>query len=350
MSLVLKLIRFSPLLVVVLLLNYFVDPSQLFANGRIEHEVAGYLLEGNNVGNLINFDHRLLQEYYFEKMEAKDVIVLGSSRAMLIRESQFPGESFYNASIAGPSIEDYIALFSMLDKAAFPKTIYLEISPWVFNENHGQTRWKTIASDYFAGLSLLDLENSRNQAFASFDFEKYVELFSIPYFQESLKWLTRGPAYYSTTETNTGDVMKLHDGSRVYSSMEENRTLSEVSTLVSEALQSPYSLGNFHQISPAITAQFEKLLAGFGDRNIDVVILMVPYHPRYYAALIDSADFRIISDVEEYLNGIADGFNLRVVGSYDPRVVGCLQGEFYDSMHPKEECINKVMDLASLGT
>jgi hypothetical protein len=52
---------------------------------------------------------------------------------------------------------------------------------------------------------------------------------------------------------------------------------------------------------------------------------------------------RIFLKIEDQFRKIAKQNNIQLIGSYDPKRVGCNESEFYDGMHPKESCMKKVI-------
>ena len=48
-------------------------------------------------------------------------------------------------------------------------------------------------------------------------------------------------------------------------------------------------------------------------------------------------------ELEQKFRDIAFQQEIQIIGSYDPNIVGCTSDEFYDAMHPKESCMQKVV-------
>lgn len=334
--LVTKLLLFVPIVLAVGAINYRVDPSQLFGNGRVEREMAAIMLQGQNVANSINFDHRLLQTAYFEGLtETPEVVMLGSSRSMLVRQSSLPGHAFYNASAAGGSVEDYLAIYQlMLNNGHQPQTVILDVSPWVFNRDNNQTRWRSLRNEYFEALRRIGVEPDLHEYIRSLDIEKYAALFSLPYLQESLRWLSRENEYYPTSLEHTGEVIKLSDGSRVYSDMEESKTPAEVLAQLGTTKQ---ALPEFEELDPYFTQLFEGFVRQLQADGVTVIFYLAPYHPALYPYPKLNAQA-----VEAYLVSFAAERSIDVFGSFDPAQVGCSAEEFYDPVHPRPSCIAKL--------
>ncbi|MCW5887904.1 MAG: DUF1574 family protein [Anaerolineales bacterium] len=329
---------FVPVFLLVGLVNYVVDPSLLFGIGRVEREMAQAMLNGQNIANILNYDHRLLQKFYFAGLQqTPDMVVLGSSRSMLVRASYFPGRHLYNAAVAGGSVEDFLAIDQVMrNNGHRPETVILDISPWVFNRENGQTRWRSLASEYFQALDRLGIDHGLDEYWRSLDVEKYSALFSLPYLQESLRWANRENSYYFTTRSHTGEVLKLSDGSRVYGDEEEKRSAAELQKLVSTAVD---NLSPFNQLDPFFMQVFETFVAGLQAEGVEVVFFLAPYPPAMYTA---DAMQPSAQAVEQYLHSFAAQHGITVVGSYDPAALGCDASEFYDAVHPRPSCIAKL--------
>jgi len=163
--------------------NYYGDAGSIFHKGKVA-QIAEYLVEGYNVANVDNIDERDLQRSIIKLSKTiPSVIVLGSSRIMLIHADYFKTNSFMNHGVSGASIEDMIAIYQLYKmKGMLPKIILIGIDPWIFNKNNGQGRWKTLATEY---ESFFSSETNIKNSFTHFD--KYYQLFSPSYFQSSVK-------------------------------------------------------------------------------------------------------------------------------------------------------------------
>jgi hypothetical protein len=355
--LLLKLALFLPVFFIIVSINYLVDPANLFQAGRqidsYEKGLAELLLARKNVANVSNYDERLLQKYYIHGMtRPKDVVVLGSSRSMSIHSSQFPGQTFFNNGVSGATIEDYIAVTEMdLQQGLKPSTVIMGLDPWVLNRNHGQIRWKSLESEYRAGLKRLQIGLGDNAAASGLSLEKYLELISPAYFQASLRKLAelvKNPetvhSYYPTQDVEADGAIRLSDGSLNYDVKTRVSTVEEVhqQALAYMNTYPVYSLGTFWELDADLKTQLESLVDTLRNERIRVVFFLPPYHPEVYVRLMASENYRIIGEAQRYLTDLADKKGVTLVGSYNPLDVGCGPGDFYDGMHPRESCIDKI--------
>ena len=226
-----KLILFTvSILLIVTSVNYFGDAGDIFHEGKVA-QIAKYLVEGYNVANVDNIDERDLQRNIIKLSKINpSVIVLGSSRIMLIHSDYFKTNSFMNHGVSGASIEDMIGIYQLYKmKGTLPKKISIGVDPWIFNKNKGQDRWKTLAAEY---ESFFSSETNIKNSFTSFD--KYYQLFSPSYFQSSIKILIKLVLNRKQTlplptkfKVNDGGT-RLSDGSISYNLEYRNVTMQDV--------------------------------------------------------------------------------------------------------------------------
>src|SRR5690242_17467393 len=139
-----KLLLVAPLVITVLAFNIFVDPVHLTDSGEYERGIAQLILSNKSVTNISHPNEEVYLTAYIEGLhERKDVLVLGSSRSKLIRSTAFPGKTFFNNSIGGAGLSDYLAIYDLYRRKGFkPSTIVIELSPWVLTKNYS-TRAKS---------------------------------------------------------------------------------------------------------------------------------------------------------------------------------------------------------------
>jgi len=145
MKIILKKVIVITLLVLIpiSLFNYTADPANIFHENYVE-SITNIILDRKNAAlTTANFDERLLQEKIItSKKNNYEIVCLGSSRSLQIDSSLFQDKSFFNHSVSGSSIEDFVAIYEILiENNKLPKSIILGIDPWIFNKNNGQERW-----------------------------------------------------------------------------------------------------------------------------------------------------------------------------------------------------------------
>src|SRR4051812_33200476 len=115
-----KLLLVVPLVVAVLAFNIFVDPVHLTDSGEYERGIAQLILSNKSVTNINHPNEEAYLIAYIDGLrERKDVLVLGSSRSKLIRSTAFAGKSFFNNSIGGAGLQDYLAIYDLYRRKGF---------------------------------------------------------------------------------------------------------------------------------------------------------------------------------------------------------------------------------------
>lgn len=347
---------FLSILIVVAGVNFHVDPANIFSNNDYENLIAKMLAEGRNVANISNCDERLIQKLYIQKLTiSPKIIILGSSRAMGISSRFFPGKIFFNSSVSGATIQDYLAIYGIfLERGLIPKTVVIGAEPWLLNKNNGQERWEVLKGSYEAMIGKLHMENHPGQFFwpsYSLKLEKISQLLNIKYFIRSVKLLKRDRHIYASEDLEGEVPIKHADGSLSYAKAFREMQPTQVrEKAVKYAQEIPvYSLGAFKKLDEQLKEMLEKFIDLLNREGIEVILFLAPYHPVTYEILMNQEGYRgILREAEAYFRDLAKRKGLKVIGSYDPRGLGGLE-DFYDGMHPKENCIKNILQQLRQG-
>jgi hypothetical protein len=346
-----RLLLLLPVPVVMAVTTLAVDPANLFESGY-EDKVAAILLRGKNVANLENYDERRLEEAYLGRARPISVLVLGSSRALSIRGTDFPGQAFYNASVSGASLEDVLAIRELAERAGPLRCLVLGVDPWYWNESAGQGRWTTIAQAYGLARRRLGLPvgSEVDAASSRGPWLRYLQVLSPTYFQASLQEILAGTGRRSrdVRETDAEEAsvsVKRADGSLAYPESLRSRTTGDVERLALEyAGHSPiYSLGNFRELDPARREVFERLLDDLHARGTRVVFFLAPYHPLVYDVLASRPEYAQVLAAERYAREQAERRSIRVVGSFSPGACGVEARDFLDGMHLRSVAVERLV-------
>ena len=331
-----------PLLIVVGL-NYFLDPAKLFAKSY-EKEIVDILINGNNATNIVNYDERRFQEDFIHNKEKQDIIILGSSRTLLIRDEFYINKTLLNNSVSGASIEDIIAIYQIhkLNKS-LPDKIYIGIDPWLFNDMNNQNRWHSISKYYhlFTGNYLRNSESNS---------KKFFELFSLSYFQESIKSipqvLINGFHPLKTDSRSNKNNTKLIDGSLVYGETYRNATNKEIDDKAKIYIEDQiYSIESFQNLSEKIMNEFELLIEDMRKSDVKIVFVLVPYHPMVFDKIKSEEKYINVLLSENYIMQFSREHNINVLGTFNPYAINFYEFDFYDGMHCTEKGINKILSF-----
>jgi peptidoglycan/LPS O-acetylase OafA/YrhL len=293
-------------------------------------------LSKDNVIYSTNMDERkfIMSRIKYEEKRYNSLI-LGSSRVMQISE-KFQHKSLINLGVSGASVEDIIAIGNMAIQRFRPKIIYIGVDPWLFNLNSGENRWKSIESEYKQSLNIilklmksdtLNKMNFQNNTESSLGHDLYnlinLSAFSIP------QKLNDSPGIYDKIRS---------DGSRVYNLKYSNLTETQIDESIEG--QSFYKIENY-KFSKTAYINFLTFLKYIQNKSIEIILVLSPYHPTLYNNLINN-NFKII-EIENKFRVIATSLNIQILGSYDSKKCGCTKFDFYDGLHPKDNCINSII-------
>lgn len=347
-KIILKLFLLLPILALVIVVNFVVDPAHLFKGKQYEKGIVDLLNQGKNVALSGNLDDMLLQKFYIENLrERKDVVVIGSSRLFQIYSSFYPEQSFVNNSIASlSSVDDEMLIYWFYKKHGFiPKKIILGLDPWLINNSSANKHFKSTPREYLEMAKFMEIHLSAVDRISLFShhFDKFFQLFSPSYFQSSLRTLFKkgkivaGNDYYATNE-RYGDLnIKLPDGSLSYNDSLRNRNQDEV-----DLAALAYFIKGNDVVDKNSIYKIEKFVKTLNSDGVEVVFLLSPYHPKTYRLITSERQLNILAVSTAYFRDLAARENIRMIGSYNPEDY-CLTGaDFYDGVHMKEEAIIKI--------
>lgn len=264
----------------------------------------------------------------YENIEP-EAIAIGSSRIMQA-SSKVTQLDLLNLSVSGASIEDLVAIWEVSSNKFNPTYVFLGADPWIFNVNSGQSHWKSLETEYGSALSKLGLATdvSHSPSVSTLSFNSVAVKFFDFVNQSKIRADDDTPSL----------VDKIRkDGSRVYNLAYANKSLEEVERGAQSYIS--YAMSNY-QYSNEVRHILEKFVSQLKAQNRKVVLVLSPYHPSLYD-LMQLQDRKFL-EIESIFKDIALTNGVQLIGSYDPTKVGCSSEDFYDGMHPKDKCMEKV--------
>lgn len=333
----------TPIFLLLVSVNFVGDAANLFSKDY-EQKIAIQILKGNNVTNVINYDERLLQKCIVNDATiCPDIVVLGSSREMLINASFYKNQTFFNNAVSGASIEDLLAIYQLYEQKNFiPKRILLGLDPWTLNINNGQDRWSSLSKEF--SIFHKKLFNSDLRLEVKHPDSKYLQIVSPSYFKSSLRKLLLFNEPVATKNNNNEMFTKLKDGSISYDLKYKLASEADVSKRSLEFISGEiYSVEKFDKLSEEIIALLEKFIIHCQKKNIQISFFLAPYHPTVYSFICSSKKYHKILESENFYIALGKKYNVKVVGSFDPFLLGVDNSCFYDGMHSNEKGINKIL-------
>ncbi len=353
------------LLCLVALFNYFIDPGSIYFkqkyNSFVIQKYTELLLESKFGMIQEGWPERDVKLSLLTRASDSDCILLGSSHVMSISLYQGNGisnlcESLVNLGVSGAVLEDFMIFSDRLlsEKKDFRgKKIIIGIDPWFYNfsrdsrhipylntlkkelknnlieaKNYSQTFLLNLISfDYFfESLKLLKrdgLENNLKKILLllsiNSDYQSYVSLFKMKMF---------------SFEKGAEKAVTLSDGSHVYS--------KKYITESHEMNGGNYKLVNGMLYDKKAIHVFEDILSNLKARGFKIYLLFTPYHQNVWNKKSGKLAQNAMQATYQISAVLAEKLNLSIIGSYHPDELKCKKDEFYDFMHPKPSCLNKI--------
>lgn len=343
-----------PLLALLIGVNLYADPADLFGIGKenYEQQIANIILSGENAYGVANFDERLVRKYcIMEMQEPIDAVHLGASLFHQWRTTR-DDMTFFNSWVSVASLYDYMGLVELYyENGKLPKTFFIGIHSQLFDRDYIETdrRYESIETECSEMLNIL-LGNTASKTEAPFVNRKYLELVSFSYFQESIERLEKEPV--DSTQADYGELAIYRaDGSYAVSAQLRERSTEDVSTQIEDYI----GVGSLTHISPAyhmdveLVSEFEMLIRFLIANDIEVVFLLAPYFPDVYDYILGSPDYSEALEVETYALRLAEENNIPLFGSLNPYLLHCDNADFLDVYHLREKSIHKVLGYSALG-
>jgi len=348
-SLARRLALFAPLGLAVVLTNYFVDPGNFFGTDARETRMARELLAGRTVETSFDFDEVALQKRLaLGRRRAPDVLVLGSSHAMMLFAKAFPDREVTNASVSAASLEDLIGLFELYEERGLrPKVLFLSIDVWALN---GALRnpSRSLEPELQAGLRRLGQKGSLEGGRGT----QWLLLASPAYFQTSLFQLAASAARLSQTgHRNTIHAPKSvrhPDGSVEWTPLLADRTPEEVEAIATRGVAPSYVR---QPPDPERVRLLGAFLDDLGRRGCRVILWLPPYHPAAYPSF-SAAEGAGLPRSEAKIRALALTRGIPVLGSYDPSQSPVVGADFIDDSHMRRRPANALVarQMAEAGT
>jgi hypothetical protein len=330
--------------------NFHADSAGIFRPNKGLKGVALNLLNGKMVaGYLGRSDERELQRLIVENYpRRRGIIVLGSSRTMLLRKRFIAGDvDFFNHCVSGAMIEDLVAIVGLYRRTGLlPKTVIIGVDPWMFNKNAwlGADFWKILESYYDEVIAefpraSLGAKIVRNTAGSSSDpTSRYEQLINLAYTLQNWQYLQKGKKLYVTNTADVDDYVREPDGSLHFPYGFRFNTISGgPSSDLPDIIYNSFDTLTGTQL-------FEDLLQYLKAHGVNVVLLLPPIHPDAYRAWLQNPRFRITLQVETYLRELARRNNFKVIGSFDPSHYGFTNNDFSDAIHGHENVMKKLFE------
>ena len=341
------------IIAIISIFNFKVDSLGIFGNSNYLSKAAQALTRGKMIAGLQNINDRLFQDLIIKNLQVRnDVIAIGSSTSMMVRKEFLSKDiiNFFNHSMSGASIEDYIAIVGAYEsiKGYLPSTIILGIDPWAFNKYNGQGRWRGLKHYYDYELNNVygnDSDIIQNNSMINAN--KYKQLINFDYSISNLKFFMRNllkndrKKFYIVDSIEIDDFIRVGDGSIYYPhNIRYIKNDKVTEHAIAFAKGKPYSLDKYESLSN--TKLFEDFVIYLKSNNINVIFLLPPYNPITYDLLVEDEKYKYILIAEEYLKNLALNNDFELKGSYNPHKFDFTNKDFFDGVHGRDSIFKKL--------
>ena len=327
-----SIIIFLIFLLPILLLNTKVFTSN--SNISTEAKLAKLLTNHEKIYSM-NMDERqfIKNRINYENVNP-EILVIGSSRLMQFSKKTID-KDILNLSVSGASIEDQIVITLMAIEKFKPKFIIIGADPWLFNKFNGQNRWQSYLREYnfylkritfftYEEIETKKIYSNYNSSFLTLILNKIYNLLTIRSVDDNI-----------VNKVINNNKQIIHkDGSR----------LNPDKTGVQKVKK---TLINYSMIKYKFSEEKYKIYQDFlsylkKKENLEIILFLSPFHQNSYEFTLNKIPQ--YKEVEKIYYYIANKYNIKIVGSYDSNINSCKDNEFYDAMHPKKECLKKIIN------
>ena len=343
------------LLAVVVVVNVAGGWSAARDEARVQ-AVAAALRPGETVLGYRNVDERRFQRARLGVIPQPQVVVFGSSRAMQITGALVgvAPPAFYNLGMSAATVEDFVGLWEILRRQdKIPERAIFSIDPWIFNAEVESVHWAALARE-------VDDFTARHGRWMIIDvaragWNRAKELVSYEVLRESTRRLRRAlrgrPAVAAGSaealivpEPAVGDRQAVRaDGSLIYDGAFQRRSPREVQEdAVHWVATNGPNLVRF-RFNPERLRLLEALWRDLRARGVRIVAYTPPYHPAAWRVMVaDSRQREALEAMRASIAGLAARMNVPFRDFADPAAIPCTAEEFFDGVHPRPSCLDKL--------
>jgi hypothetical protein len=340
---------FAAMLAVVVASNFVIDMNGVYRrhDKAMAQAASDYVakLRASAQGLLFAAPERSVK-IELARQGTADCAVIGSSRAMQFDRETAPNlfrdcHDVENLTVSSGAFEDLVGMAGVLADRAAPRTIFIDVSPWLLRRN-ADTRWMEHQQDYEHGREITGLAAQRASG-PAID-AKWLNLISGDYAIYNLRsafWMLRHQGDVPTQaalvahdarDARPGDAVTMPDGRHVY-------PRSTTATLIGAAGSEVYKIEQ-PTMDPIVVAEFAKLVR-FLQRDSKVVLLLAPYRPNVMNCMTPNV-CDALARVETCTRALAPRLSVDVIGSYDPRPLGLDMSDFIDELHLNMQGLRKM--------
>lgn len=352
-----RVFLFAPILFALIVVNYVVDPGNLFDQENQGERIANRLIQGGYVANALYCDNGIWHRDYIERMSKPQVVVFGSSRSANLHADVFQTNSFLNASVGNARLGDLMALYNMLRRTGKkPTQLMIAVDPWMIESSGDWMRWNSMREDFLSLAEKMHWRVDWNARLSLTLPVEYLELVSPAYSQKAIALLFQTQrnfkcfpidTAYSNVEVTWSDGSMSWSGEKSDPALRVNsarfkaeQTVKSESLLESQRINTP----NTRAID-----QFKQFIELIKGDQVTVTLLLIPYHPLAYQGLTRGGEASWLVSAQRAFTQIATETKIQLIGSYDPVDCRLAEESFFDALHADENAIRAVVEYGCVA-
>lgn len=347
-----------PTIAILTCTNYYEDPANIIHDSS--KSIAEAIMSGKETYfSSGNGDERKVKYYMIKEMPKQvDCLTIGPSLSMGIRRSNVGTDNYYNLSASALNYYDYMMEFASLDinNIQYEKII-LCVDSYFFDERHATINRNPELlpyTEYMIGkLDGIDMAIPQDTSKCELMQTRIKQMFSVTYFQSAVEFIKANHSLI-LQEKRWGivdDSSKDHshymsDGSWVYDSNYRSNTINDV---LEHAKNYDIQLqfGYDRHINDDCKEHFRLLVQYLIDRNVIVEFYLNPICPALWDRIQSEKDhYSMLDEIEEYAHTIANDYGIKVIGSYNPYIIGISNSDYLDSRHIRHEQLDTYFDFS----
>ena len=347
-----------PIILLLVGVNYIADPGNLF------HDFAGELTDAIIAGQEVqilsnNCDEREISKQLIEKMPQKiNCLVLGPSLSLTIGQEMTGAETFYNLSMSSADYYDLLAMVALLNiNNKQVDRMIICFDSRLFDDKVSESDGRHDKLMEYS-LWMEDILNNPNSSAGlntpkvnqTSSLNNLSQLFSISYFQNSVSYLkANGTSVlgerWQIADPDSTASRYLADYSILYGADQEDTTVEEVIE-ASRIYWLEANVTEYTYANPDKLATFEKLVQYLQAQGTEVELFLCPFAPALWDR-IGEDHYPLLFQMEREAARLAQDYDLKVTGSYNPYTVGLGNEHFYDSRHVRRSVIAEYFDFTA---